>query len=153
MKRFILYLVLVPIIAPLMTGVLQAAMYGYGANQFNLLLRLPGYFLWSAYFNWLVPALAIATADRLLRSDKWQRLGTIAAVGFVSTFLTDAALYGLLPRGWRWAVLLPGLIGAVAALVCCLLLDQLTKERLTKFGSTMYNTVKSLRRWPSRAEE
>jgi hypothetical protein len=97
MKRFVLCLVLVPIIAPLVTGVFDAVMYGY--NPFNLLLRLPGYFLWLAYFNWLVPALAIATADRLLRSDKWQRLGTIAVVGYVSTFLTDAALYGLFPRG------------------------------------------------------
>jgi hypothetical protein len=146
MKCFVLYLVLVPIIAPLVTGVFDAVMYGY--NPFNLLLRLPGYFLWLAYFNWLVPALAIATADRLLRSDKWQRLGTIAAVGYVSTFLTDAALYGLFPRGWQWGKLLPGLIGAIAALVCCLLLDQLNKERLSKFGSAIHNTIKALRRWP-----
>src|SRR4051794_25424532 len=80
MKRFVLHLLLVPIIAPLVTGVLQAIMYG-GANPFNLVLRLPSYFLWSAYFNWLAPALAIATADRLLRSGKWQRLGMIAAAG------------------------------------------------------------------------
>ena len=145
MKRFVLYLVLVPIIAPLVMGVLQAVIYG--ANPFSLVPQLPGYFLWSAYFNWLVPALAIATADRLLRSNKWQRLGTIAAVGYVSTFLTEAALYGLFPGGWRWGVL-PGLIGAIAALVCCLLLDQLNRERLSKLGSTIHNTIKVLRRWP-----
>jgi hypothetical protein len=109
---------------------------------------LPGYFLWSAYFNWLVPTLAIATADQLLRSGKWQRLGTIAAVGYVSTFLTDAALYGLFPQGWQWGNLLPGLIGAITALVSCLLLDQLNKERLRRFISTFHNTMKALRRWP-----
>lgn len=96
MKQFVLYLALVPIIAPLMTGIFQAVMSG--GNPFSLALRLPGYFLWLVYFKWLVPALAIATADRLLRSDNWQRLGTIAAVGWISTFLTDAALYGLFPR-------------------------------------------------------
>jgi len=148
MKRFVLYLVLVPIIASLVTSVVQVVMYGYGINQFDLVLRLPGYFLWSAYFNWLVPALAIATADQLLRSGKWQRLGTIAAVGYVSTFLTDAALYGLFPQGWQWGNLLPGLIGAITALVSCLLLDQLNKERLRRFISTFHNTMKALRRWP-----
>jgi len=146
MKRFVLYLVLVPIIAPLVTGFLQAVMSG--GNSFSLALRLPGYFLWLAYFNWLLPAFAIATADRLLQSDKWRRLGMIAAVGCVSTFLTDAALYGLFPRGWHWGNLWPGLIGAIAALVCCLLLDQLNKERLIRFGSTIHNMIKALRRWP-----
>lgn len=152
MKRFVLYLVLVPIIAPLVTGVMQAIMYG-GGNSFSLALRLPGYFLWFAYFNWLVPAFAIATTDRLLGSDKWQRLGTIAAAGYVSTFLTDATLYGLFPRGWQWGKLLPGLIGAIAALACCLLLDQLNKVRLSKFGSAIHSTIKPLRRWPNRAED
>jgi hypothetical protein len=146
MKRFVLYLVLVPIIGPLVTGVLQIVTSG--GSPFSLLLRSPGYFLWLAYFNWLVPALAIATTDWLLRSGKWQRLPTIAAVGYISTFLTDAAFYGLFPRGWQWGKLLPGLIGAVAALTCCLLLDQLNKERLRKFGSTIHNTIKALRRWP-----
>jgi len=96
MKRFVLYLVLVPI--TVMSG----------GNPFNLLLRLPGYFLWSAYTSWLVTALAMATADRLLQSDRWLRLGTIAAVGYVSTFLTEAALYGLFPRGWRWGGVIAG---------------------------------------------
>jgi len=45
MKRFVPYLLLVPIIAPLVTSVVQVVMYGYGINQFNLVLRLPGYFL------------------------------------------------------------------------------------------------------------
>ena len=122
MKRFILYLVLVPMIGPSVMGALQAVMYG--GNPFSLVLQLPGLFLWTAYFNWLVPALAIATADRLFRSDKWRHLGTIAAVGCFSTLLTEVALYGLFPRSWRWGMLLPGLAGAIAALVCCLLLDQ-----------------------------
>ena len=145
MRRFVLYLVLIPIIAPLVTGVFQAIMSG--GNPFGLALRLPGYFLSLAYFNWLVPALAIATADWLLRCHEWQRLG-IAATGYVSTFLTDAAIYGLFARGWQWGKLLPGFIGAIAALVCCLLLDQLNKERLIRLGSTIHNTIKALRRWP-----
>ena len=154
MKRFVLYLVLVPIIAPLVTAVLQAVMYGITLVQsISFVVQLPGYFLWSAYTNWLFPALAIATADRLFRPGKWQRLGTIAAVGYVSTLLTIAALYGLFPRGWRWGVLLSGVIGAMAAVVCCLLLDQLNKERLRKFGSTIHNTIKALRRWPELSEE
>jgi hypothetical protein len=151
MKRFVLCLVLVPIIAPLVMGVFRAAVYG--DNQFIFMLQLPGFFLRTAYLNWLVPALAIATADRLLQSDKWQRLGTIATVGCVSTFLTEAALYDLLPRGWRWTELLPGLTGAIAAVVCSLLLDQLNKERLIKFGSTILNMIKVLRRWPNQADE
>ncbi len=55
MKRFVFYLVLVPIIAPLVTSVVQVLMYGYGINEFKPVLQLPGYFLWSAYLNWLVP--------------------------------------------------------------------------------------------------
>jgi hypothetical protein len=151
MMRFVLCLVLFPIIAPLVTGVLEAVRYGY--DPFIEVLQLPGYFLWSAYFNWLMPAFAVAIADRLLRSDKWRRLGTLAAVGCVSTLLTEAALYGLFPRGWRWGALLSGLIGAIAALVCCLLLDQLNKERLSKFASTTRSTIKALRRWPDQAAE
>jgi hypothetical protein len=49
--------------------------------------------------------------------------------------------------------LLPGLIAAIAALVCCLLLDQLNKERFSKSGSTIHGTIKALRRWPDRVEE
>jgi len=69
-------------------------------------------------------------------------------VGYVSTFLTDAAHYGLFPQGWQWGNLLPGLIGAIAALVSCLLLDRLNKERLRRFESTIRNTIKAFRRWP-----
>jgi hypothetical protein len=79
--RFVLYLALIPIIAALVTGVLQAVMYG--GDPFNLVLQSPGYSLWLAYYDWLVPALASATADWTLRSGKWLRLGTIAGVGFV----------------------------------------------------------------------
>jgi hypothetical protein len=151
MKRFVLYLVLVPIVGPLVMGALQTLIYG--GNPFSMVLQLPGFFLRTAYFNWLVPALAIATADRLFRSDKLQRLGTIAAVGCASTLVTEVALYGPFPRGWQWGMLLPGFVGAIAALVCCLLLDQLNKERLSKFGSTIHNIIKTLRRWPDRVEE
>ncbi len=146
MKRFILYLVFVPVIASLLAALFQVALYG--GNSFTILMRLPGYFLWLAYFNWLAPALAIATADWLLSPDKRQRLGAIAAVGYVSTFLTDTVIYGLFSRGWQWGKLLPGLVGATAALICCLLLDQLSRERLAKISSTIGNTIKALRRWP-----
>jgi glucose-6-phosphate-specific signal transduction histidine kinase len=147
MKRFVLYLVLVPIIAPLIAGVWLAVRYE--VNQFHKLREWPGVVLWRAYFNWLLPALAIATADRFLPSGKWKRLGTIAAVGCVSTLLTEVALYGLPSRGWGWGPLLPGLTGAIAALLCCLLLDQLNKERLSKLGSAISSTIKTLRRWPA----
>lgn len=147
MKRFILYLLLVPIIGQIVTVVIQAVEYAvmYGSNIFDLLLDPSLYFLWSTSLLWLVPALAVATTDRLLGSDKWQRLGIIAAAGGVSTFLTGAALYGLL-RGWR--LLLPGLNGAITALVCCLQLNQLSRERLKKYGSTIHKTIKALRQWP-----
>jgi hypothetical protein len=148
MKRFVLYLVLVPIIAPLANVVLLAALYR--VNALNDLLLFPSIFFRVAYSAWLVPALAIATADRLLRSEKWQRLGMLAAVGCISTFLmyfTNEALYGF-PNGWQRGMLLPGLAGAIAALVCCLLLDRLNKERLRKFALTIRDTIKALRRWP-----
>jgi hypothetical protein len=135
--RFVLYLALIPIIAALVMGVLQAVTYG--GDLFYVLLQSPGYSLWNAYFNWLVPALASATADWTLRSGKWLRRGTIAGVGFVSEFLT---LYGLFPRGWVWQMLLPGFTGAIAALVCCWLLDQLNKERLSNFDPTIHDTAK-----------
>jgi hypothetical protein len=135
--RFVLYLALIPIIAALVMGVLQAVMYE--GDLFNVLLQSPGYSLWDAYYRWLVPALASATADWTLRSGKWLRLGAIAGVGFVSEFLT---LYGLFPRGWVWQMLLPGLTGAIAALVCCWLLDQLSKVRLSNFDPTIHDTAK-----------
>jgi hypothetical protein len=151
MKRFILYLVLVPLIAPLLTGAFQFALYG--GNPFGLAMRAPGLFLWLAYVNWLVPALAIAIVDRLVGSDKWQRLWAIAAAGCVSPFLTEAALYGLLSRSWQWSVLSVGFIGAIAALATCLLIDQLSKERLGRFSSTILSTIKFLRQYPNSAEE
>jgi hypothetical protein len=141
MKRIFLYLVLVPIIAPLATGVSQAIISG--GNPFSIALQRPSYFLGSAYFNWLLPALTIAIADRLVQPDKRLRLGIIAAVGCVSTFVADVALYGFAPRSWQ-----PGLIGAIAALVCCLLLDQLNRERLTVFGAAILSTINVLRRYP-----
>jgi hypothetical protein len=136
-KRFVLYLALIPIIAALVTGVLQVVIYG--GDPFTLVLQSPGDFLWLAYFKWLVPALTSATADWIFRSGKWPRLGTIAGVGFVSTLLT---FYGMFPWIWGWQVLLPGLTGAITALVCCWLLDQLNKERLSNFGPTIHNTAK-----------
>lgn len=151
MKRFVLYVVLVPIIGALALGALRALMYA--SEPLSLPLQLPGMILRIAYFNWLVPALAIATADQLFRSHKPQRLGIIAAVGCVSTLVTEVALYSLFSRGCQWGMLLPGLAGTIAAIVCCLLLDQLNKERLCKFGSTIDSTIKALMRWPDRGEE
>ena len=143
MKRFVLYLLFVPIIAPVVEGVWMAV--GYGFNQFHGVLEHPGFFLWSAYFNWIVPALAIATADRLFKSDKWRRLGAVGAVGYVATLLIVTALSG---RFWRWGIVGGSLIGAIAALVCCLLIDQLNKEHLSKYGPAVRSTIKTLRRWP-----
>jgi hypothetical protein len=151
MKRFVLYLVLVPLIAPLVTGVFQSALYG--GDPFGPAMRVPGLFLWLAYVNWLVTAIAIAIVDRLVGSDKWQRLWAIAAAGCISPFLTEAAFYGLLSRSWQWSILLVGFIGAIAALATWLLIDQLSKERLGRFGSTILSTIKVLRRYPNSAEE
>jgi len=151
MRRFILYLVLVPLIAPLVTGAFQFALYG--GNPFGLAMRAPGFFFWLAYVNWLVSALAIEIVDRLVRSDQWQRLWAIAAAGCVSPFLTEVALYGLLFRSWQGSVLIVGVVGAIAALITCLLIDQLTKERLGRVGSTIASTIKFLRRYPHSAEE
>jgi hypothetical protein len=59
MKRFILYLLLVPIIGQIVTVVIQAVEYAvmYGSNIFDLLLDPSLYFLWSTSLLWLVPAL------------------------------------------------------------------------------------------------
>jgi hypothetical protein len=50
-------------------------------------------------------------------------------------------------------MLLPGLTGAIAALVCCWLLDQLNKERLSNFGPTIHNTATLSGDHPKRTEE
>jgi hypothetical protein len=42
----------------------------------------------------------------------------------------------------------PILIGAIAPLICCLLLDHVTIERLRQFGSQIRKTIRTLRRWP-----
>jgi uncharacterized membrane protein YhaH (DUF805 family) len=151
LKRFVLFVVLVPIIAPSATGILQASISG--GNPFSLAMRVPGLFLWLAYLNWLLPALAIAIVDRLVASDERQRLWALAAAGYVSPFITEVARYGLLSRSWQWSVLMVGVVGAIAALVTCLLIDQLTKERLGRVGSTFASTIKFLRRYPHSAEE
>ncbi len=136
--RFVLYLAVIPIIAASIGVVLQALLYG--GDPFNRALESPGHFLFLAYIDWLVPALACATADWTLRSGKWLRRGTLAGVGFVSTLLT---FYGQFPRiGWQWQMLLPGLTGGIASLACCWLLDLLTKERLSNSTPTIHNTAK-----------
>jgi hypothetical protein len=144
MKRFVLLLVLVPIIAAAVTTVVHAIRW-VDPSVFRDWVRVPGYILWFAYLDWLVPALAVATADRLLRSYQWQRLLTIAVVGSVSA---ELAIYGLPPSSWRWGMLVPILIGAIAPLICCLLLDHVTMERLRQFGSRIHETIRTLRRWP-----
>jgi hypothetical protein len=151
MKRFILYLLLLPLIAPLVTAAFQFALYG--GDPFHLAMRLPALFLWFAYVNWLVTALAVAIVDQLVQIDKWRRLCAIAAAGFASPFLTEAALYGLLSRSWQWSVLFAGFIGAIAALSSYLLIDQLSRERLGKLSSTALTTIKLLRRYPHSVED
>jgi hypothetical protein len=149
MKRFALYLLLVPLIASVVAGAFQFALYG--GDPFGPAMRVPGLFLWLAYVNWLVTALAVAIADGFV--DKRQRLWVIAAAGCVSPFLTEAALYGLLSRSWQWSVSLVGFIGAIAALASCLLIDQLSIDRLGRFCSAILGTIKVLRRYPNSADE
>ena len=151
MKRFVLSLLFLPLVAPLVTGAFQFALYG--GDPFGPAMRVPGVFLWLAYVNWLMTALAIAIADRLVGTDKRQRLWAIAAAGCISPFITEAALYGLLSRSWQWSVIVVGFIGAIAALASCLLIDLLSKERLGKFYSAILSTIKVLRRYPNSAEE
>jgi hypothetical protein len=152
MKRFVLYLVFVPIIGPLVVGIWQALIWPSFYSLSVTLLHLPRAVVATALV-WLLPALAIATADRLLSSNKWQRLTTIVAVGCVSTLLADFAFYGLPVRDWLWNDLLMFLYGGTAALVSCVFVDQLEEERLRKFGSTIRNGIKVLRRWPNPVED
>jgi hypothetical protein len=122
MMRLVLYLVLVPIISPLIRIVLDSLIYWDGhpfsfiLGALNLFLLRPGIFLLNAYFGWLPPALAIATADRFVRSDTLQPLGTIAAVACFSTLLTLIALYVPFPSGWQWGMLVSGIACAIAVL-------------------------------------
>jgi hypothetical protein len=76
-------------------------------------------------------------------AKRWHRFAAIALVGWVSTFLTAAAIYGA-----RWAAFAPALVGAVAAAICCLLVDQLNRERISEFILKIRNAIKRLRRWP-----
>jgi hypothetical protein len=141
MKRFFLYLLLFPVIASLVATLWHFVLYGN--VSFSIVIGLPRYFLWSVYFNYLPPALAIAAADRLLLPERWYRSATIALVGYASTFLTLTAIYGA-----HWGALVPALVGAVAATICCLLVDQLNTERLSELSLKIRNAIKILRRWP-----
>ncbi len=141
MKRFFLYLLLFPIITSLLAILWHVVVDGN--VSFSILIGLPGYFLWLVYFNYLPPALAVAAADRLPLAKRWHRFATIALVGWVSTFLTSAAIYGA-----HWAAFVPALVGAVAAAICCLLVDQLNRERISEFSLKIGNAIKLLRRWP-----
>jgi hypothetical protein len=159
MMRFVFYVVLVPILGPLVKiFVLENLLYtdGYPFSfmliAFKLLLLRPGNFLLSAYIDWLLPALAIATADRFVRSVTLQRLGIIAAVGFLSTLLNMAPLYVPSPSRWQWGMLVPGIACAIAAGSCCLLLE-LNREHLSKLGSTIRKAIEVLRRRPDRVEK
>jgi hypothetical protein len=148
MKRFVLFLVLMPIIAALVTCVAQAVMW-VDPTVFRVLVRQPGYALWSAYVTWLLPALVVATADRLLRSYRWLRRLTIAAAAYVSTLPTEVVIYDLPSSSWRWGMLLWGpLLGAIASAICSLLLDHVTRERIRQLGSRVRKTIQTLRRWP-----
>jgi hypothetical protein len=151
MKRFALYLLLLPLIAPPITAAYYAVRYG--GNPFIDVLIWRAYFLLFSYINWLLPAFAIATADRLIRADGKYRLMTIAAVGCVSTWSAVIVLYGLPSRGWGWGHVWPGIIGAIAALLCCLLIDQLTKDNIRKVRSRACSALRFLRRWPHHVEE
>lgn len=159
MKRFVLYLLLVPLVVPFVKIELDNLIYEtqgylvYGDAFFvahslialHLVLRSPGGFLLGAYLNWFLPALAVATADRLVGSDKIQRLCAIAAAGWVSTTLIVVALYARFPMGWQWGMLRPGFACVIAAVACCLLLE-LNREHLRKLGSTIRKTINVLRR-------
>jgi len=156
MKRFVFYLVLVPIVCPLIKiFVLENLLYtdGYPFSfmliALELLLLRPGIFLLNAYFDWLLPALAIAIADRFVRSDTLQRLGIIAAVGFLSTLFTLVALHVPSPSRWQWGMLVPGIACGIAGIVCRLLLE-LKREHLSKLGSAIRKAITVLRRWPDR---
>ena len=135
-KRLILYILLVPIVGPLVTIAYQAVVdRGY---PISLVWHSLGLFIWSAYFNWFIPALAIATADRFLPPKGWQRFGMISAVGYVATLATI---------GLRWENFLLAFIGAMTAIICCWLFDEVQKGRLNDIVSAIHKWVNTLRTW------
>jgi hypothetical protein len=156
MKRFIFYLVLIPLIGPLIKiFVLESLLYppdypfSFMLIAFNLLLLRPGIFLLGAYIDWLLPAIAIAIADRFVRSAMpLQRLGIIAAVGFLSTLL-NLEPYVLSLSHWQWGMLVPPIACAIAAIVCHLALE-LKSEHRGKLRSTIRKAVAVIRAWPDR---
>lgn len=166
MKRFVLYLLIVPLAVPFIKVELDSLIYDiydyllYGNAFFvvdglfgvRLMLRSPTAFFFGAYLNWVLPALAVATADRLVRSKGVRRLGAIAAAGWISTTLIVVALYAPFPMGWQWGMLRPGFACAIAAVACFLLLE-LTGERVGKVASTARKAIHVLRQWPGRGSE
>ena len=99
MKRFLLYLVLIPIVAPLLVSIWQVVTWA--GNQFSLAIRAPGLFFALAYLNWLAQALCVAAVDRLQPFHDWRRLAAISATGYVSTILVAGVLYGTFANAWR----------------------------------------------------
>jgi hypothetical protein len=141
MKRFILYILLVPIVGPLVTIAYQAVLdRGY---PISLVFNSFSLFIWSAYYHWLIPALAIATADRFLPPQRWQRLGLTAAVGYVATLATIGFFWGLGRQSFLLAF-----IGAVAAVICCALLDEIQKSRLNDIVAAIRKWARTRRTWP-----
>ena len=141
MKRFFLYLLLFPIITSLV-----ALLWHVVVDEkisFSIVIGLPSYFLWLVYFNYLPPALAIVAADRLPLGMRWHRFATIALMGWVSTFLTSAAIYGA-----HSGAIVPALVGAVAVTICRLLIDQLNRECISELSLKTRDVIKLLRRWP-----
>jgi len=156
MRRFVLYVLFVPIVGSLVTAAYQAigdvryllSMTGTKFSEAGLmllapfypLLHWPGLFVWIAYLNWLIPALAIAVADRFLPSQGWRRLGMISAVGYVATLAT----IGLL-----WENFFLALIGAITAIICCWVFDEFQKVRLDDIVSPIHKWINTLRTWPN----
>jgi hypothetical protein len=148
MKRFILYTVLVPIVGTLVTIAYQLAeQLAYQSivlGVFPIVPVLPlSLVVRLAYAQWLIPALAIATADRFIPLGGWPRFGTISVVGYFATLMTIGLLWG-----WWWGNLPLALIGAIAAFISCWLLDERQRGRLNDLVSKAHNSVKALRRWP-----
>ena len=71
-----------------------------------------------------------------------------AASAFIG-ILVAGVLYGTFANAWRGA----GIVGATAAVSCCLLLDQLNREQLGKLGAILHQVIRTARRWPHRVEE
>lgn len=154
MKRFFLYVLLVPIVGTLVTMAYQLVvetayeLIRFGAVSLGALgqLRFISLVVWSAYIHWLIPALAIAVADRFIPSRGWPRIGMISAVGYVASLAT----IGLFWR-WRWQYILVALIGATTAAICCWLLDELQSDRLRGIPRAILKSVRTLTKWPNGA--